>query len=84
MQAAHARERLFSNEFSGGEKRDRGLLSVQRNDGKFGAARLKIVDGISQTPCEKKVCLGFNRTILRPSPAFARKAAASKAKPLGA
>src|SRR5277367_6119805 len=25
------------------------------------------------SPCEKKACLGLNSTILRPSPAFARK-----------
>ncbi len=30
-------------------------------------------------PCEKKTSRGFNSTILRPSPAFARKATVSKA-----
>ena len=33
MQRAHARQRLLSNEFPGGEKSDGGLLPVMRNDG---------------------------------------------------
>ena len=54
MQRAHACERLFSNEFSGDEKRDGGLLPVMRNDGEFCAARLKIEDGVSGTSLRKE------------------------------
>jgi hypothetical protein len=32
----------------------------------------------AELPCEKKTCLGFNWTILRPTPAVARKVARSK------
>src|ERR1035437_5031920 len=32
----------------------------------------------AELPCEKKGCLGFNWTILRPTPAVARNAARSK------
>src|ERR1017187_1273870 len=32
----------------------------------------------AELPCEKKACLGFSWTILRPTPAVARKAARSK------
>src|ERR1035441_6229058 len=33
---------------------------------------------LAELPCEKKTCLGFNWTILRPTPASSRKAARSK------
>jgi hypothetical protein len=32
----------------------------------------------AELPCEKKICLGFNWTTLRPTPASSRKAARSK------
>src|ERR1019366_8837285 len=59
MQAAHARQRLLSNELPGGEKRDSGLLPALRNDGKFCAAGLKIKDGVSRTSLRKEHLLGL-------------------------
>jgi hypothetical protein len=54
MQPTHASERFLSYEFPGGEKRDRGLFTILRNDGEFCAARPKIVDGVSRTSLRKE------------------------------
>jgi len=78
MQRAYARQRLLSNEFPGGQKRDSGLLPVMRNDGKFCAARLKIEDGVSRTSLRKECLPGLHLTIRRPTPAVAKKTAMSK------
>src|ERR1035438_8447535 len=59
MQPAHARQRLLSNEFPGGEKRDGGLPAVWGNDSDFYAAGPKIEDGVSRISLRKEVLLGF-------------------------
>jgi hypothetical protein len=59
MQPTHARQRLLSNEFPGGEKRDGGLLPVMRNDGEFCPARAKIEDGVSRISLRKEDLLGL-------------------------
>ena len=59
MQRAHAGQRLISNEFPGGEKRDGGLLALMRNYGEFCAAGLKIEDGVSRTSLRKEDLLGL-------------------------
>src|ERR1022692_4636906 len=60
MQPAHARQRLLSNEFPGGEKRDGGLLAaVWRNDSDFCAACPKIEDGVSRITLRKEVLHGL-------------------------
>jgi hypothetical protein len=60
MHPTHAGQRLLSNEFPGGDKRDGGLLAVMRNDGKFCAARLKIEDGVSHAALRKESLLGLH------------------------
>jgi len=50
----HARERLLSDEFPGGEKRDRGFLAVLRNNCEFCVARPKIEDGVSRASLQKE------------------------------
>src|ERR1019366_4213820 len=59
VQPTHARQRLFSNEFPGGEKRDGGLFAFVRNDSEFCAARLKIEDRVSRTSLRKEGLLGL-------------------------
>src|SRR5580700_11144172 len=58
MHPAHTRQRLLSNEFPGGEKRDRGLPAPRGNDGESCAARLKIKDGVGRTSLRKEDLLG--------------------------
>src|ERR1035441_5470498 len=54
VQPIHARERLVSNEVTGGEQSDRGFLAVRRNDCEFCAARPKIEDGVSRASLRKE------------------------------
>src|ERR1035438_7235427 len=54
MEPTRAREGLLSNEFTGGEQRDRGFLAVRRDDCEFCAARLKIEDGVSRASLRKE------------------------------
>jgi hypothetical protein len=78
MEPTQARERRLSNEFPGGEQRDRGLLAVGRNDREFRSARPKIEDGVSRASRKKKTRSGCEWTTFRPTPAFSRKVARSK------
>jgi hypothetical protein len=54
VERTHARQRLLSNEFPGGDKRDGGLFAIVRNDGEFCAAGPKIEDGVSRTSLRKE------------------------------
>src|ERR1035437_2188518 len=59
MQPPHARQRLVPNEFPGGEKRDRGLFALRRNDCELCAASPKIEDGVSRISLRKEDLLGL-------------------------
>ena len=59
VHSTHARQRLISNEFPGGEKRDGGLFAIVRNDSESCAARPKIEDAISRTSLRKEDFLGL-------------------------
>jgi hypothetical protein len=59
VQPTHARQRLLSNEFPGGEERNGGLSPVVRNDSEFCAARSKIEDRVCRTSLRKEDLLGF-------------------------
>jgi hypothetical protein len=65
--AVHAVIGLLSNKVTRGEKRDGGFFTVFGDDGEFSAAGLKIEDGVSGPPCEKKACFGFNWWVFVPS-----------------
>ena len=57
MEPTNARQRLLSNEFPGGEQRNRGFLAFPRNDREFCAARPKLEDGVSRASLRKEVLL---------------------------
>ena len=78
-QARHCREHTLSHRVADGEQRDGGFLAGVRDHCHFCPALLNIKDGIGRVTLRKKFCLGSNWTILRPSPALIRKAAASNA-----
>jgi len=79
VQPTHTRERLLSNEFTGGEQSDRGFLAVGPKRLRVCAARSKIEDGVSRASLpKKKTCFGCKWTTFRPTPASSRKVARSK------
>jgi hypothetical protein len=73
VQPTHAGKRRLSNEFSGGKKRDSGLLALLRNDGEFSAARPKIEDGVSRTSLRKEGIFGLQLDEFSPYSRFFKK-----------
>ena len=79
MQHAYACQRLFSNKIPSGEESDRGFLAIIGNNSQLCAATLKIEDGVGGFSLRKEGLLFPSLTILRPSPALAKKASVSNA-----
>ena len=77
MQSDDRCKRLLPDKIPGGQQSDGGLFAVLRNYSDPCAALLQIKDRIGSISLAKNVCVGFNSTMTRPSPAFARKAAVS-------
>ncbi len=59
MDRTHTRQGLFSNEFSGKEKGDGGLLPVWRDYSQFCAARPEVEDGVSRFSLRKENLFGL-------------------------